>query len=546
MRSYLFFSFAIAVVVESFPRVQVPLGYPTVRQPASPFDQSFDKLATDALRHFQVPGFSVSVVDGNATYAKGYGLASYPSTEATGDTLYFVGSTTKSFTAASILKLIEESSNSSSPLSLRSKITDFIAWKLQDDYTTAHATLEDALSHRTGMGRHDLSYGGPNFTIQNMIDSMQHLPVTREIREEWQYCNMMFVVLSQIIENLSGTKLGKFFKKNIWEPLGMTNTYLNLHEAEVTSKLATGYYFDNDTNKFLPHDYIRPDFVAGAGGIISSVADFAKYLRAMMHKDSAVLRPESYAELRTGRMITPPILGEDVFTGPPVYSLGWMIALYSGVEIFHHTGGVPGFATIMIHIPERDWAVTVMNNADIGGAALNYLVALELLDRALESNKRPDISGIWSNITSLRREILKNVRGIAFPDAPPPEKAIKHALPLDAYTGSYWNAGYRHINLTLSPPSSYVGIPVPSEDGKILHANVTDRTWPHILDFEHVNAEHFLVRWHFNMKGASNFDLETDAMRGKFEIGSNGKVARMGLGYEPRMDQEMIWFHKVD
>jgi CubicO group peptidase (beta-lactamase class C family) len=154
----------------------------------------------------------------------------------------------------------------------------------------------------------------------------------------------------------------------------MTNTYQDLVESKASSLLATGYFFDSDAKKFLPYEYIDPKFVAGAGGIISSVVDFAKYLRAMIQKDTKILTPESYAELRKGRMMMPPLPG-DVLTGPSAYGLGWMIGVYDGVEIFHHTGGVPGFATIMIYAPEKDWAVAVMNNADLGGAAFNYLVA---------------------------------------------------------------------------------------------------------------------------------------------------------------------------
>jgi hypothetical protein len=167
------------------------------------------------------------------------------------------------------------------------------------------------------------------------------------------------------------------------------------------------------------------------------------------------------------------------------------------------------------------------------------------LDRALGTKKSPDVGEIWNNMTTIRRDVMKNLRNIAFPDAPPPKKAIKHALPLDAYTGSYWNPGYRSINITLVPPPKYVGIPIPSEDGLILHADVTNRTWLHVLDFEHVNAEHFLVRWHSKKDDATNFDLETEAMKAEFEIGSNSKVARMGLGYEPLMGNDLIWFDKV-
>jgi CubicO group peptidase (beta-lactamase class C family) len=534
-----------ASIVRGLPQNQVPLGPPPPRQAESPFDKLFDKIATDAIEQYHVPGFSVAVVNGHKTYAKGYGISELPAKNATEDSLYFVGSTTKSFTAASILKLIQDSANSSSPLSLRSRIVDYIPWKLSDEYVTGHATLEDALSHRTGLPRHDLSYGGPNFTIQNLIDSLPYLPVTREIRQEWQYCNIMFLVLSSIIEKLSGSTLGSFFKKHIWDPLGMTNTYINLDDAKSSSHLATGYYYDNDTAEYLSLDYIDPEFVAGAGGIISSVSDFAKYLRAMLQSDPVLLSAKSYTELRTGRIIMPQPLG-GISVGPAAYSLGWMVGVISGVEVFYHTGNVPGFTTFMMYIPQKKWAVAVMANGDIGGGPLVYALALELLSKVLEMKKRPDVDVIWANTTRIRRDIMENLRKIAYPDAPPPEKAIKHALPLHAYTGLYHHPGYRTINLTLNPPATYVGVPIPSENGKILHAKMTDRTWPQILDFEHINAEHFLVRWHMDFPRATNFDLETEAGKAQFEIGSDSRVQRVGIGFVPEMWPELIWFDRVE
>lgn len=280
--------FAPIAVVHGLPFQQIPLGHTTIRH--DPFDGIFDKLAEDALKSFNVPGFSIAVVKGNETYAKGYGIAQLPDTKATADSLYFAGSTTKSFTAASVLKLIEDDSKS---ITLQSKISDFIPWKLQDEYVTDHATLEDALSHRTGMPRHDMSYGGPEYTADDMIDAMQHLPLTRELRQEWQYCNMMFLVVSRIIEKLSGTTLAKFFKTNIWEPLGMKHTFMGLEAANATSNLATGYFWDNSTKAFLPYEYADPVFVSGAGGIITSVSDYAIYLRAMLQQDPAILGPSS-------------------------------------------------------------------------------------------------------------------------------------------------------------------------------------------------------------------------------------------------------------
>jgi CubicO group peptidase (beta-lactamase class C family) len=102
---------------------------------------------------------------------------------------------------------------------------DFV---LEDEYATAHTTIEDALSHRTGMPRHDESYGGlyngHKGTPRDLVRSLRYLPLTAEPRTRFQYCNMMFVVISHVIEALEGMWLGDFLRERIWKPLGMNST----------------------------------------------------------------------------------------------------------------------------------------------------------------------------------------------------------------------------------------------------------------------------------------------------------------------------------
>jgi len=103
---------------------------------------------------------------------------------------------------------------------------DFV---LPDPYFTDHVTIEDALSHRTGMPRHDFSYGGINEKgkkrgVVDGVRSLRNLPLTKGLRTTFQYCNLMFVVASHVIETLTGVWLGDFLRERIWEPLGMNST----------------------------------------------------------------------------------------------------------------------------------------------------------------------------------------------------------------------------------------------------------------------------------------------------------------------------------
>ena len=109
---------------------------------------------------------------------------------------------------------------------------------LADEYTTEHATLEDALSHRTGLPRHDFSTGGANITVRDVVRNFRHLPMTAEIRTTFQYCNLIYIVVSHFIETRTGMWLGDFLRARMDEPLGMAGTFFSLREAQKAA--ATG------------------------------------------------------------------------------------------------------------------------------------------------------------------------------------------------------------------------------------------------------------------------------------------------------------------
>src|SRR5438045_9450176 len=135
-----------------------------------------------------------------------------------------VGSTTKAFTAAALSMLVDDNEKYpeiqwDTPISQIIR-DDFI---LPDAHITTHATIEDALSHRTGMPRHDLAYGGHinghKQTNRDLVRLLRHLPVTAELRTRNQYCNMMYVVASYIRKIVTRSLLVDLIRSRILVPI---------------------------------------------------------------------------------------------------------------------------------------------------------------------------------------------------------------------------------------------------------------------------------------------------------------------------------------
>ena len=99
---------------------------------------------------------------------------------------------------------------------------------LENEYATAHITIEDALSHRSGLPAHDSSYGGfhdgKKATVKDTVRDLRYLSMTTEPRTRFQYCNLMFVTASHVVESLTAVWLGDFLRERIWEPLDMKST----------------------------------------------------------------------------------------------------------------------------------------------------------------------------------------------------------------------------------------------------------------------------------------------------------------------------------
>lgn len=266
---------------------------------------------------------------------EGYGTSKFPDIPVTPDTMFYGASTTKAFIAAA-LSLIVDDDESFPHVKWQTPIAQIIPndFVLEDDYSTLHLTLEDAATHRTGMPRHDWSIIGGNQTIGDVVRSLRYLPLTEPLRTTFQYCNLMYITLSHVIESLVGQWTGTFLAERIWTPLNMTSTYFSLSDARKSGRpLAQSYYWRTDSETFTAVDPNDETSTEGAGGVISSVSDYSKWIRMMIDRTGPI------SERGHHDLTTPRILEEELSNNFYVfYGYGWEIEMYRGYEIITHSG----------------------------------------------------------------------------------------------------------------------------------------------------------------------------------------------------------------
>lgn len=298
---------------------------------------------------------------------KGFGFATFPDVKATPETLFLAGSTTKAFVAATLAQMIDSANYSALSNGWSTPISSIIRndFVLQDAWSTSHITLEDAVSHRTGMPRHDLASvstgkNGQVWSAGEAVRNLRNLKPSTQLRTTWQYCNLMFVTLGHVIETLTGQWLGDTIRDIIWEPLGMNASFGDTKHAQAAPEhLATGYIWDHDRKKYkeLPSESMREH--GGAGLVISNVVDYAKWVKCLLHK-TGPFSESVHQDIRRPRMLAPP----QKRTGPGQtnYGLAWHEKVAHGAVVLYHGGAEMAYGAQVYWLPEHKYGVIALAN----------------------------------------------------------------------------------------------------------------------------------------------------------------------------------------
>ncbi|CAK1364292.1 hypothetical protein CB0940_07994 [Cercospora beticola] len=433
---------------------------------ATEFHAGFDDLVEDLLTKWHLPGLRIAVVRGGETKSKGYGYARLPDVRATPDTLWFTGSTTKAFVATAAGRLVQ---NDSVPdFKWSSRLSDLLPGEfvLSEEYQTLHTTLEDALSHRSGLPRHDTSYGWGDETPKDIVKRLRYLPLTSEPRTRFQYCNIMFATVGVMLERHTGLQLESLLHDWIWKPLGMKSTTFSVQQAIGSGDLAAGYYWDEDGETYIPEPYYDILPVAGAGATISSVNDYSLSIKALLESakklnhEAGPLTPELLQALWTPRSyVDLGFVNTSRIASSVNYALGWMVVQVDKYTVITHSGGLPGFGTQVFLVPELDFGFTSMGNevgrATVVGAQLFLLLLKEIRDEIVIEEH----FGL--------QKVLEQVRPLFGPPMHSGSrtkqagvKADSTTLPLPgdigAYLGLYSHPAYGPINISLAENSSTI------------------------------------------------------------------------------------------
>src|SRR6185295_19204123 len=210
----------------------------------------------------------------------------------TSDTQFLIGSVSKSFTATGLALLVDERR-----LDWTKPVREYIReFRLHDQVATDRVTVRDLLCHHSGLPRHDWIWIPGDLSPAQMLAAMRYLEPSDDIRSTFQYSNLGYLVASMVAERVSGQSWTEFTRARLTDRLHMNVTF-GVEDLAAAADAAVPYMMDGDSRLRLKPWPIR---VTAAGGLNTSIASFANWLR--LHLDKG--------EFEGQRLLSPTLIQE--------------------------------------------------------------------------------------------------------------------------------------------------------------------------------------------------------------------------------------------
>ena len=312
--------------------------------------RAIDEMLSKAYPAGEPGAAAIVVKDGKTILRKGYGMADMElGVRVEPDMVFRLGSITKQFTAASILLLAEQGK-----LSLSDDLTKFFP-----DYPTKGRaiTVEHLLTHTSGIRSYTSipawrTMWRKDMKVAELVELFKNEPMDFAPGEQWAYNNSGYILLGAIIEKLSGQTYEQFVEKNIFEPLGMKNSFYG-SATRLIPRRVPGYTKTRE-GAIANAEYLSMTQPYAAGSLLSTVDDLARW-------DAALYTERVMKQASLQKAFTPYLLKGGVPTG---YGYGWMRMQYEGRSVIEHGGGIHGFSTSAIRVPEDRVFVAILTNRD--------------------------------------------------------------------------------------------------------------------------------------------------------------------------------------
>ena len=317
-------------------------------------------------------GISVGLINKNDVQTFNYGEIKKKSKSIpTADTVFEIGSMTKTFTVTLAVQLQREGI-----LSLDEPITEFLPELKNSIFDKNNITLYHLLTHTSGISEFSLpvfisqmfsimSTGKSRiieyeYNTEKFLNHISSLKLKNLPGSTWMYSNLGFGLAGKILERITGNSYEELVKSRICDVLGMKDTGIGIFESH-KNYLATGYSFRGEQT-----DYWDVPAIEAAASLRSTTSDMLKFLKASIGLSKTKLTPAF--EYCQNTKITPKVpismkfFTKSVGISLSSFSLGWFMFPQKNMDVLGHDGGTQGFSSFMCMNPKNQLAVVILTN----------------------------------------------------------------------------------------------------------------------------------------------------------------------------------------
>jgi CubicO group peptidase (beta-lactamase class C family) len=495
--------------------------FPAVARNAPPVD--LDAYVARSMQTYQVPGIAIAIVkDGKVALQKGYGVRKLGDPALVdANTLFGIGSNTKAFTAAALATLVD-----AGKLSWDDPVYERLnGFQMYDPYVSKEMRIRDLLCHRSGLGLGEgdlLLWPSNTYTRDDIVYRLRFLKPATSFRSSFAYNNLMFVTAGQVLAGVSGESWDDYVREKIFLPLGMkdTNTSTDAYRADADWAVP----HSKVEGKLQVAPFVNLHNTGPAGSINSSAADMAQWLLVQLNHgkipgtDKYLFSEKSSKEMWTQQSVFPVDAGgldglkalRPRFYG---YGMGWFMRDYKGRKLVGHPGGVGGFVTRVMLVPEENLGVVILTNAEdvyayesilyhildgyLGGPTEDYIASF----KAAEDKERKDAD-----------ETMRKAQQSRAADSKP-------SLALEKYAGDYSDPWYGKVLIR------------PENGGLTLKLPLTQKS---TADLQHWQFDTFKAHWreHTMEDAYVTFALKADGSIDHFTMAAVSPLADFSADYQ--------------
>jgi CubicO group peptidase (beta-lactamase class C family) len=330
-----------------------------------------DAKVEAGMAKYGIPGVAVGVLYRGTEYLKGYGVTNvdYPK-PVDPDTVFRIGSTTKTFTGTTVMRLVEHGK-----LDLDARVRRYLPdFRTSDPTVAPRVTVRQLLNHSPGwMGDYLQGFGRGDDALARYVEGIARIPQLTPPGEVFFYNNPALCVAGRLIEIVTGGTYEHAVRSLLIDPLGLAHSRFFSDEI-IGFNVAASHKLEGGKPMVEPSFWEVPRSLNPTGGVISSVRDQLAYARFHLGDGRApdgkrLLTPRSLVRMRSH-----PGPGGTMLVELDGMGVSWMLRPSSQrVRIVEHGGTWPGQHSGFMMVPEQGFALTLLTNSDGGPSLLHEL-----------------------------------------------------------------------------------------------------------------------------------------------------------------------------